>query len=490
MSQKWNLQDIRPSNSTNKTRKTAPNNSSNNQENKPLKERDLPRRSPVDEIPEEEMVPARPRKSVPRVIDTDSDFDDEDDFEEAEKMPVVAKKEKRPTLQTKNYNNTNRSHKGKLVWALGFFVLLVGGSMFASAMLGGAEVVVYPKNREVTINTEVTAYAETQAGQLSYEILSLEATAERQVTATGQEEVTSQALGQIEISKTTAGSERLVRNTRFMTDSGLVFRIDESVSVPGATDEGPGTIRVDVFADEAGEEYNIAAGVAMNVPGFQESGLTELYNAISARSVSAFSGGFDGPQYIINDDELADAREALQSELRRALLDKIDREKPAGFVVYNDAVAITFNQLPASEASGNTVTLREEGVLQIPMFREEDFAEYIAATTLSDYDRLPVRLEDVNKITFAYTDEETKSSDLNTLEELNFTLNGQNRVIWQFNAEDLQVDIVGKDKTAVNQAIDKYPGIRSADAIIRPFWKSTFPRERANIRITEVISNN
>jgi len=489
MSQKWNLQDIRPSTSNSKPRK---NTSTTSTRSGKAKETEEVRRPAVDQMTEDDLPPVRTKKAIPREIDTDLDFDDDDDddFDDAEDLPVVTRKEKRPALQTRNLDNNNRSYKGKLVWALGFFVLLVGGSMFVSALMGGAEVTVYPKNREVTVNTEVTAYAEPQTGQLNYEILSLEATAERQVTATGQEEVSTQALGQIEISKSTAGSERLVRNTRFQTEAGLVFRIDESVVVPGATDTGPGTVRVDVFADEAGEEYNIAAGVTMTVPGFSESGLTELYNAITAKSISAFNGGFDGPQYIINEDELTDARESLQGELRKALLDKIDREKPAGFVVYNDAVSITFNQLPASEANGNTVTLREEGVLQVPMFKEEVFAEYIAATTLSDYDQLPVRLEDVNKLKFSYTDEETKNTQLSSLEELKFALAGQNRVIWQFNTEDLQVDIVGKDKTALNDAIDKYPGIRSADAVIRPFWKSTFPRERAKIKINEVVRNN
>ena len=93
----------------------------------------------------------------------------------------------------------------------------------------------------------------TDGDSLSYEIMTLEeTTSESQVQASGSIEIEEQATGILEISKSTAGAERLIKNTRFRSPERLTYiRIQESVVVPGAVNENPGTIQVEVFADDS-----------------------------------------------------------------------------------------------------------------------------------------------------------------------------------------------------------------------------------------------
>lgn len=441
MAQKWNLQDIRP---------VEPKN-----------------RRPV---------------APPANLDENTDFDDPIDlsgnnYDDVPRIPI---------------QDGNARKNRSVLYAVVAFIVIVGGALGLSAILGKTELTIYPEFREPNINSEFTAYPDKRADSLSYEIITLEATSESQVKASGQVQVEELATGIIEIVKTTPGTERLIKNTRFRTPEGQIFRIQESVVVPGAvTDDSgatvPGTIQAQVFADDIGEEYNLPAGKRFDIPGFQESGLTELYNAIYAQNNESFTGGFNGPQYQIDDGELQTARQALQLELRDNLLARVESEKPAGFIYFPGAVAITYNQLPAVEFGNDLVTIREQAVLQIPLFKADEFGAFLAKESVPVYDGGPVRVEDPSVLSFNYTSATTSSSVIANETSLTFNLIGKPLLVWEYDVEKLKKDLAGLPKTAVNNAISAYPGIEGARVSITPFWKRTFPENTADITVTEEL---
>jgi hypothetical protein len=390
--------------------------------------------------------------------------------------------------------NGNTKKRSGLVLSLIIFFVVLGAGFIASFLMGGAEITVFPRNREVNVKAEFTAYKTPQVGELAYEIISLEADGERQVSATGQEEVNQQATGEIVIYNETTGAERLKKNTRFKTPDGLVYKISESVVVPSAgtnTDGNttPGSITANVFADGTGEQYNIPK-TRMSVPGYKEGGYLELYKAIYAENTSPIAGGFEGMKFIIDEDELQTEKQRLQTELRNALLNRIASEKPAGFVVFDDAVTFTYQSLPAVEYGDNLATIKEKALLQIPIFKEEDFAKFIAAAAVNTYEDENVRIEDYATLSFRYTQATTSSSDIGNLNEISFELSGKPLIVWTYDEEPLKADIRGKAKTAMPIVLGGYSAIREAEAVVRPFWKRSFPDELDEITITEVVSSN
>ena len=150
--------------------------------------------------------------------------------------------------------------------------------------------------------------------------------------------------------------------------------VHESVVVHGAHKDAsgtlvPGTIRAEVFDDAVGQEYNLEANTRFDVPGFKESNLNELYSAIYAVNREAMTGGYKGQKFLINDAELSTARQQLQLDLRNKLLARIETEKPAGFTTFPNSVAFSFVALPTVSYGENLVTIREQAVLQIPLFK-------------------------------------------------------------------------------------------------------------------------
>lgn len=393
------------------------------------------------------------------------------------------------TLVIKN-GNKERS-KNYIILAV-VAILVVGGLFGVSALVSKTTLTVYPEYNNPTVNAEFTAYPEKREGQLTYEIMTLTEKGEAQVKATGQETVQQQAKGTIEIIKSTPGTERLIKNTRFRSPDGHVFRIQESVVVPGAIKDTsgalvPGTIRAEVFADQTGPDYNLPAGTRFDIPGFKESKLDDLYNSIYAENHEAFTGGFDGPKFTIDENELATAKQGLEIKLRDSLLGKVKNEQPADFIAFSGAVAITYNDMPTIKYGDDLVTIQIEAVLQQPLFKKGEFASYIAEETIETYNGAPVRIVNPNDLSFEYTEATTSSSNLANASSLKFKLTGKPEIVWEFNAEQLKSDLAGKSLTALSVALSAHTGIKSAEISKKPFWKRDFPNNKDDIVIIEKI---
>jgi hypothetical protein len=440
MNQKWNLQDIRPA--------------------EPRKRR---------------VLGTTPPPSGMRPVTTD--------YPRPEQQMV---REQIPTIVIED--GTKKGSKRVLISVI-LFVVIVGGALSLSALMGKTQLTIYPQFREPNINSEFTAYPDKRADALSYEIMKLEATSESQVKASGQVEVTTKATGKIEIVKTTPGTERIIENTRFRSPDGKVFRIKGSVVIPGSVNNVPGTIQADVVADDVGDTYNLPAGTKFDVPGFQESHLDDLYKSISANSKEAFVGGFKGPQFKIDDSELSTARQTLQIKLRNDLLKRVETEKPTGFVAFPGAVAITYNQLPAVPYGNDLVTIKEQAILQIPIFASTDLGTFLAKQAVATYNGGQVRVDDPKALTFEYKTASTSSSVIANEPALTFTLKGKPKLIWEYEVEKLKKDLAGLPKTAINNAISAYPGIKGAKVSITPFWKRSFPTDPSKIIVIEELKD-
>ena len=437
MNQKWNLQDIRPA--------------------EPRK-----RRNP------EGSLPPSPTRPIGEAVQPEPQM-------EREQIPSIVIED-----------GTKRGNKRVLVSVL-VFLFVVGGALLLSALLGKTVLTIYPQNREPNINSEFTAYPDKRTDALTYEVMTLDAQSESQVKASGQVDVETQASGKIEIVKTTPGTERIIKNTRFKSPDGKIFRIKESVVIPGAVNNVPGTIQADVFADQAGEEYNLPANTRFTVPGFEESGLTDLFKAIYAENKAPFIGGFKGPQFKIDDNELGTARQALQVKLRDELLAKVDQQKPNGYVTFPGAVAITYNQLPAVEYGNDLVTIKEQAVLQIPIFKASDLGTFLAKEAVATYSGGSVRIEDPKQLTFEYKTASSSMSVIANEPSLTFFLKGKPRLIWEYDVEKLKKDLAGLPKTSLSNAISGNPSIESAKVSITPFWKRSFPTDQSNIVVVEEL---
>lgn len=366
-------------------------------------------------------------------------------------------------------------------------VLALGVWLFFAVFLEHATIAVQVKNYEATLDATFTAYTNPDTEQLGFELLTLSAEGERQVEATGTTEVQTQATGTIVVQNRTNESQRLIKNTRFRSPEGLVFRIDESVVVPAATtaengETQPGEVTTEVFADEPGEEYNLGP-TEFVIPGYQEGGFDTLFQQVTAYSNTSMQGGFDGTRYAVASSTRKNAREAIHEELENALFFRAQEEQPAGFILFPESVQFKYESLPTEEVDDGQVVLKERVTLEAALFARTALAAAIARATYPGYEGESVTLKDEKTLDFSYASATSSPAQLSNSDQFDFILEGKPVILWTFDETALKEDLSGAAKTALNAVLSAYPAIERAEATIRPFWKRAFPEEAGKISV-------
>lgn len=389
---------------------------------------------------------------------------------------------------------TQRTNKRWFYIALGIGAIVVLSSVALSLLFAGATVTVYPKQDTVVVNALFSAGRDGGEGVLPIEQIVLEKTAKRAVAAMGEEEVQERATGQITIYNEYSDTpQRLIKNTRFQSSNNLIYRIRESVEIPGKKPNGEaGTIEVTVFAEEPGESYNIGPDT-FSVPGFV--GLPQE-GLVYAKSTGDIGGGFEGIRRSVNEEERMSTLEQLETQLRDELVAMAfsSSDNPVGYHLFKESLFFEFNALPDETTDNNDqVTLSLSGKLHGILFPEEELAKKIAQVTLSTYAGSPLRIENQEDLSVTVTpdvqqgEEGANSSVLPWQAPLyKVSVQGKAHFIWEFDEKSLAEYFAGKEKDLLaspqqNGVLEGYPGIDRMEVSIRPFWKGSFPEDAKDI---------
>lgn len=177
------------------------------------------------------------------------------------------------------------------------FVAIVG--YLASLYFSYATFVLAPKSVPLSINSTYIAKAVSDGVGLTYQVASVKGSAESIVSATDGAKVSIPATGKIIVYNAhSAQPQRLIAGTRFADDTGRVYRLTNSILVPGYTVSSgssiPGSITTTVAADQPGQSYNI--GKADGVSDFKIVAYkgTSKYETMYGRLASDIAGGFVG----------------------------------------------------------------------------------------------------------------------------------------------------------------------------------------------------
>lgn len=368
-----------------------------------------------------------------------------------------------------------------LYYGGGIIIAIVVLSLLFSLFFAGAEVTVTPKTDTLTVQGEFRAVSDRpESGEVQFQIMSLEESLSEVVPATGREEVEERASGQIVIFNTHSENvQPLIRNTRFETPEGLIYRINKSIVVPGMDGDTPGSIEVTVYGDEPGEKYNIGL-TDFTIPGFQGAPQFETFYA---ESKTAMTGGFVGERLQVEEATLTSTRNKLRAQLESNLKDQVGAEQPTGFISFPNAMFVEFTS-ETPEESGQEVRIMEKAVLYNVLFAESDLAKFLASETLGSFDGSSVTFrENVNlNITPKSLEGDNPIAPWSD-GALRFDMSGSADIVWQFDETELKKDLSGRNKEAIHTILSGYPSIDEAEVVIRPFWKGSFPGDVEEIKV-------
>ncbi|MEK7514651.1 MAG: hypothetical protein AAB587_02405 [Patescibacteria group bacterium] len=380
----------------------------------------------------------------------------------------------------------NRFRTPALLWIIAAISVIVlffaAGSLFVSAT-----VKITPKQENIILNNKTVFSAQKKGSSegLQYEIVSMSKDAGKQVEASEEKYVENRASGKVVIyNNFDSAVQRLVKNTRFETPTGLIFRIQESVVVPGKKTSGsgslPGSMEVSVYADEAGEKYNIALS-DFTVPGFKG---TARFQNFYARSKTPMTGGFIGNMKLVGESDLAQAKVEIEETLKADLLKDIQAQIPEQFILYPSAVFLSFEELPQGNVKSSSVEIRERGKVEAIIFNRNLLALFIAQAMLPGWSD-NVELRGIENLEFILDNK--ASFDPQKMSSIRFMFNGAAMMVALFDGEAFARELAGKPRDEVNSFFEGYSSVSQAKVIVTPFWRGTLPDNPKSIRIERVL---
>lgn len=366
------------------------------------------------------------------------------------------------------------------LWGVAFvFLILLGLAL--SASFTGVTITVTPKTELVSVSHEFTA-SRAATSNLGFEAVPISETAETTIPADTTKKVVEKANGSIVVyNNFSEKPQRLIKNTRFETADGLIYRISQSITVPGkAVKNGrtlPGSVEATVYADSPGKEYNIPPS-DFTIPGFKSD--KARFAGFYARSKTPMTGGFDGIVRTPSDDALLKARTALRADLDKRVAKKLQGSVPENFILLDGALAVK-HESPIPEGRGaNLATVRETATGAAYIFKREDMAQAIAGAMFPSHEAsAPVEIPELQTLVLHLKD--SLGANPAHVEALRFNLDGTARVVWLYDEAKLRSAIAGKQKAELAGILAGFPTIERVDLVMRPFWSRSFPENPRKI---------
>jgi len=313
------------------------------------------------------------------------------------------------------------------------------------------------------------------------QIVKVEKKETKDFPATGETSGSSKAKGMISVYNAYSESpQTLVQSTRFVSESGKVFRTTKAITIPGAKSAGgkltPVFIDAEVVADQPGPDYNISSS-KFTIPGFEGS---PKYKGFYGVSNSAMSGGSSGAGKAISSRDLENARAAMDDLVSEETEKLLKGQIPANFKVLDNALQRNISDVVFSQPEGAAVGTFSAVVnieIQALVFDEKNLNELIdknfAASGAADKSLLP------NSRQVDYNDSKVDF----TKGQIILVVAVSQDAVSKLDLADLKKKLAGEGESGIKKTLGQMPGIQNAKVNFWPFWVKSIPKQTSRIDI-------
>lgn len=301
---------------------------------------------------------------------------------------------------------------------------------------------------------------------------------EQSFAATGKQQIAERARGNAAIVNSFSSSPQiLVAGTRFVTDAGVLFRLQKAVTVPGAKiEEGkimPQSVDVDLVADAPGEGSNIAGKVTLKIPGFKG---TPRYDGFFATVAGGFVGGFQGEATVVSADDLKNAQERVTKALFDDLRGEIGRKVPSGLTALQELQSVEITKVTAPKAGTHAeqFSVSADAVGKVMVFRQDDATALIRAFALADSPDQEL-VDGSSAIRY-----HARSIDFDK-GRAEMTMGGSIKTKVVVRQDELATLVAGKKSGSIADLLRSRPEIASFSISFFPPWRSSAPSDPAKI---------
>lgn len=390
---------------------------------------------------------------------------------------------------------------------LGASVLIFG--IIAYVALPGATVSIEPASDVVTKGVNIVLESDPQDAR-SLKAYTLDAETELTIShpASGILSEGADAAGYVTLINKGDAAWPLVASTRLQSPDGIIFRLQEDVTVPAGSEAVPGTAEayvkadpVDVNGTAVGDRGNIGSSHFF-LPGLRESSRDVLY----AESSTDMSGGETVVSTIVTEEDLTAARAKLEAQLKEKVLSALRKEA----LSQGSALGVSLEILEDSD-----VLQYSEVKIDMPYeFLGQEIEDFEITGSMSlegiAYDKNALLAILKTEIVTAETpgknliriDEDSVS--INVMEANNsnnyykFTAQIQGIEEYVIDPEEeagsklakkIKEHIAGKTVEEAENYIQNLPEVNSVTVSLWPGWSPTIPTLPENIRIRSLSKN-
>ena len=371
-------------------------------------------------------------------------------------------------------------------------VLVVAGTAYvASTYFSRATFTIVPISVPVAANNAtIVATATSTPGYLRYEIVKYSGSASTTLPAVDGTSVSTKASGTVTLFNSYAKEgQRLIAGTRFVGENGLVYRLSNSVFIPGYTSSGlgisPGTIKATLVADAAGSQYNTArneSGSILRVAAYQGA---PRYETIYAKAYSGMAGGFLGTKKIVNQQLLASTTADVQAALTKSLAAQALAHVPEGYVTYPAAYGTSFVPADVGGSDPKKAVVTVSGTLYSIIFKKAELAAKLAGPdTMSRFGSSQYSIAGLESLNFAITNPSTfRPSKMNTLIA---RLSGNITITGVVPASEIRHKLAGLPLGETRRIFASYGSVvdisRSSGELF-PSWAGAVPKDENRITL-------
>jgi hypothetical protein len=407
----------------------------------------------------------------PRRKDDDLYYDDNQYIDE---------ENERPARGAGSRKSTRKITLGNALFIIAFFAV-VTGLMLYTYVFDSATITVVPKYKDVTDVSKVVTFSKdgTDIDAVPYTVAKTSLSKSKTLTQSETRKVESKASGKIVVYNNFDNKpQKLIKNTRFESSTGKIYRINQSIEIPGKKGDTPGSVEVIVYADNNGSDYNVES-TTFSIPGFKG---TPREKAFYAKTNGPVTGGSLGIVSLASLSDINAAKDALAVELKKDIQSEVAKIKKEGSVPMYTATEIVYEDNEQELLKGVTAVYKVTATANLILADEGKLASALAKT-FADYDNAPVRLAYQDALT--YTRKESDHVDATTT--LSILVEGKPRVIWKSDFSAIKELVKGKKRDDFKPIMKTINSIESAEISFSPFWLSHFPDQDKKLTVEESL---
>ncbi len=393
---------------------------------------------------------------------------------------------------------------GKKKWLAAF--LLVSALVFFIVIyvaLPGATVIIEPSadvvSKGVNVNLELNGSGDNEL--VAYPV-ETEVTAKLSHAATDIENIGTNASGTLTIVNIDGIEHPLIKETRFQTDDGIVFRLQEEVIVPAGSTTNPAKVDVTVVADTldasgaaVGDRGNIGPS-RFFLPGLKEDTRDKLYG----ESTTPMAGGTSNMIAHVSEEDLQAAQAQLEAELKEKVLADLRKEvlsegntKGLNLKLVEDTATLQFGtadiDLPYEMIGKEAETFEVTGTLKLSgvAYDSDALYEFLKTQLLSvETPGKQIVSVDKNSISLSVLEADIPNDSYKITAQIQGVEEYEIDTDLEGGAElnkKIKEHIAGKTIEEAEAYIQNLPEVNSVEIKVWPVWSPTIPSLPDNIKI-------